>query len=383
MAGVSDAIHPDRLGTIFSGSAVVDESNTAGFASGAEQPIVCIFTSAGQPFAQSLAYSTDLGRSFTKYPKNPVLPHIIGGNRDPKVSLVRAGQVLGDGPVPRRLPLRPLLLARPEGLDQARRRARVRRQRVSRLLRAAGRWPSAGHSLGLLGRNGNYLLGRFDGKTFTQGERTLAACYGGNDYAAQTYSHVPAADGRRIQISWMAGGRYPRMPFNQQMTVPRVLSLRTTPEGIRLFIEPVREVETLRAGTVRRGDLKLAPGSNPLADVSGELLDIQVEIQPGASQQVGLEIRGAKIEYSPARKRLTALGHAASLEPIQGRVALRILVDRTSMEVFANHGRVSMATCFLPDEKNRALRLYAVGGLAEIPLLEVSQLKSVWQDGNL
>ena len=86
LAELADAIHPDRLGTIFSGSAVVDESNTAGFESGAEQPIVCIFTSAGQPFAQSLAYSTDRGRSFTKYPKNPVLPHVIGGNRDPKVS---------------------------------------------------------------------------------------------------------------------------------------------------------------------------------------------------------------------------------------------------------------------------------------------------------
>ncbi len=378
---LSDAIHPDRLGTIFSGSAVVDESNTAGFASGAEQPIVCIFTSAGQPFAQSLAYSTDLGRSFTKYPKNPVLPHVIGGNRDPKVSWYEPGKcwvmaLFLDGS-------RYALFSSPD-LKAWTRLGDVPEFGASECpdffeLPVDGR-PQDTRWV-FWGANGYYLLGRFDGKTFTKESGPHQARYGGNDYAAQTYSHVPAADGRRIQISWMAGGRYPGMPFNQQMTIPRVLTLRTAPEGIRLFIEPVREVETLRAGTVRRRDLKLAPGSNPLADVSGELLDIQVEIQPGASQQVGLEIRGAKIEYSPAQKRLTALGHAASLEPIQGRVALRILVDRTSIEVFANHGRVSMATCFLPDEKNRALRLYAVGGLAEIPLLEVSQLKSVWQDG--
>jgi fructan beta-fructosidase len=90
---LGDAIHPNRLGTIFSGSAIVDVNNTAGFQTGYEKVIVCIYTSAGgtnpmskgQPFTQSIAYSNDHGRTFTVYENNPVLDHINGGNRDPKV----------------------------------------------------------------------------------------------------------------------------------------------------------------------------------------------------------------------------------------------------------------------------------------------------------
>ena len=90
---LANAIEPDRLGTIFSGSAVVDWDNTAGFQKGDEKTIVAIYTAAGgtsdqskgQPFTQCIAYSNDRGRTWTKYDKNPVLKHIVGGNRDPKV----------------------------------------------------------------------------------------------------------------------------------------------------------------------------------------------------------------------------------------------------------------------------------------------------------
>ena len=90
---LDDAIAPDRLGTIFSGSAVIDWNNTAGLQTGTEKPLIAIFTSAGgtstesnkQPFTQSIAASNDRGRTFRKYDHNPVLGHIIGGNRDPKV----------------------------------------------------------------------------------------------------------------------------------------------------------------------------------------------------------------------------------------------------------------------------------------------------------
>jgi hypothetical protein len=88
-----EPIHPDALGTIYSGSAVVDWNNTAGFQTGDEATVVCIYTSAGgtsplsagRPFAQSIAFRRDRGRTWTKFAGNPVLGHRAGENRDPKV----------------------------------------------------------------------------------------------------------------------------------------------------------------------------------------------------------------------------------------------------------------------------------------------------------
>lgn len=383
---LGDAIHPDHLGTIFSGSAVVDHGNTAGFQSGPHKPIVCIYTSAGgtnrasqgKPFTQSLAYSTDGGRSWTKYPGNPVLPHVVGSNRDPKVFWHEPTRqwvmaLYLDGP-------HYALFASPD-LKQWRRLCDIPDVGGTECpdlfeLPVDGR-PDNTRWVFWAG-NGNYLVGRFDGRTFVKESGPHRSKYGAHDYAAQTFSDIPASDGRRIQISWMSGGSYPGMPFNQQMTVPRVLSLRTTPEGIRLFFEPVRELEQLRGKEHTWRDLALQPGDNPLAGISAELLDIEAQIEPGLARAVRFDFRGALVEYRPPEKRLVALGQIAPLEPQDGRIALRILVDRTSVEVFAGGGRVQMASCFLPDSK-KSHRLEAVGGSATIRSLRVWPLRSIWQ----
>ena len=83
--------------------------------------------------------------------------------------------------------------------------------------------------------NGNYLLGDFDGTKFTKESGPYHFEYRAHYLAAQTYSDIPRSDGQRIQIAWMNGGQYPGMPFNQQMSLPGELTLRSFPEGIRLL----------------------------------------------------------------------------------------------------------------------------------------------------
>ena len=382
-----DAIHPDELGTIFSGSALVDQNNTAGFQTGQHKAIVCVYTSAGgtnaeskgQPFTQSIAYSIDRGRSWTKYEGNPVLGHIAGSNRDPKVIWHEPTKqwimaLFLDG--------RQYALFTSPDLKEWTRLCGIPEL-------GAGECPDffelpvdgdKNNTRWLFwGGNGNYLLGTFDGKAFTAESGPLPSRFGANDYAAQTYSDIPSSDGRWIQVSWMAGGRYPGMPFNQQMTVPRVLTLRSTPEGIRLFMEPVEEIEKLRGKEHAFKDLPLEPGQNPLADLSGELFDVEAEIELAEAKSVTFDVRGQKVEYSVAEKRLTALGRAAPLEPVAGRIKLRILIDRTSVEVFANDGRVQLASCFLPSAENKGLALSATGGTAKVKSLSVWELKSSWE----
>jgi sucrose-6-phosphate hydrolase SacC (GH32 family) len=149
-----------------------------------------------------------------------------------------------------------------------------------------------------------------------------------------------------------------------------------------LFLEPVKELECLRGKQHSFHAARLEPGVNALERISGEvpdLLDIEADIDVGAAQQIAWNIRGQKVEYSAADQQLTALGAKAPLPLDGGHLRLRILVDRTSVEVFAGRGRVSMATCFVPDAGNRSLSLTVAGGTATAAQLDVWEMASIWQ----
>jgi fructan beta-fructosidase len=123
----------------------------------------------------------------------------------------------------------------------------------------------------------------------------------------------------------------------------------------------------------------VALGDSPvtLDGLAGELFDIEAVLEFGKAETVGIDVRGHRIEYSAAANELTALGRKATLAPDGGRISLRILVDRTSVEVFANKGRVQMANCFLPDDDNREIAVYGGSG-ATAPSVIVWELRSIW-----
>jgi sucrose-6-phosphate hydrolase SacC (GH32 family) len=371
---------------MFSGSAVVDWNNTGGFQSGDEKPLVAIYTAAGgtseeskgRPFTQCLAYSTDAGRTWTKYAHNPVLQHVRGENRDPKIAWH----------APSKRWVMVLYLDRDDFAFYAsadlKRWEHLQDMTVPGCSECPDFFPTAvdGEKSGdkpdvkwvWTAANGRYLVGSFDGVRFTPeagGPRQVE--FGNNYYAVQTYSDVP--DGRRIQIGWMRGGRYPRMPFNQQMAFPRELRLKGTPDGLRLFDTPAREIELLHGKRHDWSDVTLAPGGdNPLSALTGERFDIEAEFEPGDARTFGLEVRGERVAYSAADHRLTALG-SAPLELKDGVLRLRILVDRTSLETFANDGQVALSSCFLPPANNQSLRVFAEGGSVRIRSLRVTELK--------
>jgi fructan beta-fructosidase len=159
---------------------------------------------------------------------------------------------------------------------------------------------------------------------------------GPNYYAAQSFSDIPASDGRRIQIGWMADGEYPEMPFNQQMSIPRELTLRTFKEGVRLCKRPVREIEDLRQESHTWYDLVLQPGENPLEEISGELFDMELEFDPGEAEELIISLRGYQIRYKNSTGRLLFAGKNIPILPDSGKISLRILLDRASIEVFAD-----------------------------------------------
>jgi len=153
--------------------------------------------------------------------------------------------------------------------------------------------------------DGSYLLGDFDGETFWVGpkrpgtfkDRSRSNRFGGNFCAPQSYSNIPASNGRRLQIGWMRsesafeghrtdlGGITGYMPFNQQMTAPYELTLRSTDEGIRLFTFPVKELKRLHQKKHWWKDFMLQKEEKVLEGVEGELFDIEAEIEVGQAGQ--------------------------------------------------------------------------------------------------
>jgi sucrose-6-phosphate hydrolase SacC (GH32 family) len=382
---LEDAIEPDALGMIYSGSAVVDENDAAGFRKGKEKPIVCIYTSAGgtseaskgQRFTQSIAFSNDRGRTFEKFASNPVMGHIAAENRDPKVfwharskqwvmALYLDGNTYALFGSPNLKEWKKLCDVEVPGTAECPDFFEMPIDGDAKKTK----WV-------FWGANNRYLLGSFDGQKFTPEAGPFDSHWGRNRYAAQTFADIPRADGRRIQIAWMQGGDYPDMPFNQQMSIPVALELKTFSDGVRLCGLPVKEVESLRENK-RSWSGSLKPGENPL-DLSGELLDILASIELGDAQSVELSIRGTPIVYDAAAQKLSCRDASAPLETKDGHLKLRILVDRSSLEIFSADGRVNMAFCFLPPKDNKRIGVSAKGGAAKVESLDVWDLKSVWK----
>jgi sucrose-6-phosphate hydrolase SacC (GH32 family) len=366
---------------------VVDWNNTAGFQKGNEKTLVAIYTAAGgtseeskgQPFTQCIAYSNDRGRTWTKYEKNPVLKHIIGGNRDPKV--------VWHGPSKKWIMALYL-----DGNDYAffsspdlKEWTLLHRINVPGGSECPDFFPMAldGKADNIrwvwTAANGRYLVGSFDGGKFTPDGGVQQVDFGRNFYAVQTYSDIPETDGRRIQVSWMNGGKYPGMPFNQQMGFPCELKLRTFPEGIRMTRQPVKEIETLYGQEHGWSQETLRPGENLLKGLGGELWDIRAEVELGEATEFGFKIRGEKVAYRVKEKKLEALGASGPLEVKDGRLQVRVLVDRASLEVFGNEGKVSLTSCFVPKAEEKGLEVYCNGGNVRVVSLKVHELKSAWK----
>ena len=366
------AVYPDKLGACWSGSGVVDWKNTTGFKTGNEPPLVLAYTSAGT-WGQSLVYSNDRGRTWKKYEGNPVLEKIAAHNRDPMVF--------------RHEPTKKWIMV----LYVKRGQAHFFTSDDMKAWTAASVVPlngfhecpdmfqlpvdGDGKKLKWVLHDGrfSYWIGDFDGRTFEPETGELRCEFGRNFHAAQSWE---TPDKKRVQIGWMNGGKYPGMPFNQQQSFPCELTLRATPAGLRLHMYPIEGIKRLHAGSFKLENRLLRPGENPLSELSGELFDIAMDVEIGDAGEFGLRLHETSVAYAAGK--VASLGAVAETPARDGRIRLRILVDRTSVETFVNDGEAALPCCFVPKNRNTGLELYAKGGNAKIRSLRVSKLRSIW-----
>jgi fructan beta-fructosidase len=402
---------------ICSGSAVVDWNNTSGFGTKENPPLVAMFTDpcidgANAWQAQSLAYSIDNGRTWTRYAKNPVIDIKARGFRDPKV-IWHEGTKRWVAPI-----------AYPDkGVVAIYASTNLKDwTHINDFSSGGAECPDLfpmpadnGQTKWVMTvASGNYWVGEFDGVNYTADGGTAPRGrldYGSGAYAFQTFSDVP--NGRRLLMAWQNDGLFGRgtrtgpfaaMPWQGLYTVVRELKLKTIDGKLQLTEEPVPEMNQLRGQKASITD-KAIPAGAPVAltgGLTGNQIDIEATLDMGTAAQAGLKVfvgagQETVIGYDAAANQLfvdktkadgwnnrgggmgggggrggtpnrATLPDSAKGKPVK----LRVIVDRSMIEIFADGGR-AMAYTVYPVQSNPLsvpltpgatnLKLAGIGGL--------------------
>jgi len=430
-------LYPDELGYIFSGSAVVDWNNTSGFGKDGQPPLIAIFTHHEPKGAadenvndfqyQSIAYSNDKGRTWTKYEGNPVVPNVekIRDFRDPKViwdedseqwvmvfaaydhlkfygspnlkdwtHLSDWGKEYGaHGGVWECPELYPATV---EGTGE---------KKWGLIVSLNPGSPNGGSGT-------QYFVGDFDGKNFlidpqfakdVPKGKALWLDYGRDNYAGVTFSDVPKEDGRRIFMGWMSNWDYaqvvPTEKWRSANTVPRQMILQKRPEGYRINSLPVKELEKLRGKSANIPATNLTETLAINKDINPTLSEIILTAEnPTATTQFGIQLSNSKgetyrIGYDAAKNEYfsdrTKVGKAAFSEKFAAgihpaprlatdkTIKLQVFFDAASAELFADDGATVMTDIFFPSEDFNQISLFSEGGEVQIKG-KIYELNDIW-----
>lgn len=418
------ALENDEIGFIWSGSVVIDKNNSAGFGNNA---MVAMFThEKGGAQVQSLAYSLDKGRTWKKHSGNPVIENQdnLPVFRDPKVFwheqsnkwvMVIAAENAQREQFVRIYTsnnMKQWSLASEFGKNEG---SHAGVWEVPDLFELPvdgnptnKRWVlqvSLSDGMPAGGSGVQYFIGDFNGETFTnenEPNKVLYADYGADYYAPLTFNNIPETDGRRIAMGWMNNWSYgqsiPTSIWRSKMTLPRELKLVDLPgQGIRLTQNPVQEFQTLRDGVTNWENQTLSPSTNLMSEVKGEAVEIIAEFQTDTTTatEFGFNVRTGKgeqttIKYNKTDQKLvldrTKSGdgsfsttfesvHEARMNPKDNKIKMRVIIDRSSIEVYGNDGQVVLTDQIFPQLSSNGLSTFVSNGNATLNSLKVYPIK--------
>jgi fructan beta-fructosidase len=419
------ALYPDSLGMIFSGSAVVDSLNTSGLGSATIPPLVAMFTyhkmerekaGAIDYQSQGIAFSTDKGRSWTKYSANPVIKNPgVKDFRDPKMFWHKPSMqwittlVAGDhaeffgskdlihwtklGEFGREYGDHGGVWECPDLFELP-----VQGESEKKWVLIISINPGAPQG----GSASQYFVGNFDGKKFTcDTEKTKSSWldYGQDNYAGVTWSNAP--NDRKIFQGWMSNWDYaqnvPTSPWRSAMTVPRDLSLvningeyllKNTPVGE--VLGQARDIRSFADLVVKDSfdvsDAVSVPLSQSILEgaIEAKSFEIVFANSKGEKYVTGFDASGNKFFSDRAKSGKT--GFSDKFKPIQfaprflrdGMIQFRIVADVSSFEVFYDDGLSVLTSVVFPNEDFSKVVIRSKGADVQLPVLSIKQVPSIW-----
>lgn len=367
-------VEPDALGTIFSGSAVVDSSNTTGFGKDA---IVAMYTTAAENQTQSLAYSNDGGKTFTKYSGNPTLTAKEPDFRDPKMIWNEATKewnlVMATGQKMNFYSSKDLKNWKYESSFGEGYGCHKGVWECPDLMQMAnGKWVlicniNPGGPYG--GSATQYFVGQWDGHKFTcesKPETTKWMDYGKDHYATVTFSNAP--DGRHVALPWMSNWQYaavvPTLQYRSGNGIPRDLGIFTDEGEEYLSVKPSPEI--MKAFSKKASSL----GDACMIEVSGLRRNATIELSNSKNERVVMRYDAAEKSFSVDRMKsgktdFSDVFPAVTSAPIHGKVSrVLIFIDKSSVEVFDGDGKFALTNLVFPTKPYD--KLSVKGGKAKI-----------------
>ncbi len=352
-----------------SGTCVVDYQNTSGLSPDKANPPMIAFIPRWDNRSQIIAYSLDHGRTWKFYEKNPILVH---PERDPKVFWYAPGNhwvmmLYGDSQYQ--------VLTSTNLLSWKDEHHPIKDSfECPDFFELPVDGDVKNKKWVLIQGNGNYSIGTFNGTEFMEETKRQPCDVGPHFYATQSWHNTDTGDGRRIQTAWMRGSDFVDMPFNQMISFPCELTLRTTPDGLRVFRKPIQEITKLHRSKDTWPHRTLAANQTLRLAPDGQLFHITADVEIPEGARLVFNLRGIPVVLT---SRTIESGHQPA--SVQGRIErVEILVDRTSVETFVNGGEVSSTRYALP--KGSGLSIKAEGSGVKIESLTVHPLRSAWPE---
>ncbi|HWB04426.1 MAG TPA: glycoside hydrolase family 32 protein [Verrucomicrobiales bacterium] len=382
------AIFPNAEGQCYSGTTVMQQSAIPGLNEGSKFPAPALFFAATTPFSQHVATSPDGGRSWKRFPGNPVVPNIGEADRDPKVIWHEASQHY----------IMVLYVGGPDAYHILRSKDLIKWEETSKIpnwfecpefipLKSAvtgedlmllyGCYRSPKGAAEPFSSNSCYQLGKFDGKTFTPVGKHRHAHRGPNYYAALVFMNAPK--GRQIMMGWASGTSFPGEPFNQCASVPLHLQLKALNGEDTLCFEPVEEINALRGKSlVELQNASIADASAKLASLSKEVpLDVVVRFRPEATGTLNVTIRGITFSYDSATKTLKRGDKDKGVQLHPGdSLEARFLIDRGIVESFWNGGEAAYSIGSLHTHAGPA---FEISGNTTLDVLSIYPMVNIWK----
>ena len=373
----------DAAGNIFSGSAILDQDNLLGLSKEAAPAALLYYTVTTKPFTQHLAYSTDGFQTIHKYTGNPVLPHIVGGNRDPKVVFC---EELNTYIMVLYLMENEYGFLRSANLTDWKLFQRINFPGEAECPDLISLWDGNGRKKWIfMGANDKYIVGEFQKGTFMALQEPMSLHYGSAAYAGQTFSNMP--DGRVVRICWDRWDSWHNKStkFNGQMGIPMELTLESCDGKDYLCANPVKEIERIYSNQLSFDNEKVSVDAEWC--ISLEDKPYLIKIKGAYTDDVVLDfsIFGCSFAVDFSQNRLL-LGEAQMPVAIhRDYLDITLIVDRCSMEFYADGGKAFLSAV---DERaicDRNLPWFHISSNGEYYFEQITMysLNSIWNESIL